>query len=135
MLDLLYIDTSAVLDRALKQKRHREIAAAMRDHGRGGGRLVASRLMHLEARRAYVRERLRGFDVSAIIELADQVIPLPVTEDVWAGAHAIDQHAKTLDALHLSTCKLVAATLLSTDAPMLQAAAVVGIAVHPASPV
>lgn len=133
MPDLLYVDTSAVLDRALGQKHHREIAAALRDHSRDDGRLVASRLMHLEARRAYVRERLRGYDVSSIVDLAALINPLPVTEEVWGEAHAIDHHVKTLDAIHLSTCRLVAATLLSTDALMLDVAGAIGITLHPAS--
>lgn len=133
MLELLYVDTSAVLDRALGHKRHLEIAAAMRDHASRGGRLVASRLMHLEARRALAREHLRGHDVSPVLELAAEISPLPVIEDVWAGADSIDRHTKALDAIHLATCKLVDAALLSTDHAMLQVAGAMGITVHPAS--
>lgn len=132
MVELLYVDTSAVLDRALGQKHHQEIAVAMRDHG-SRGRLVASRLMHLEARRAFVRERLRGYDVSPVLELASEISPLPMDKDVWAEAHAIDHHAKTLDAIHLATCRLVDATLLTTDHAMLQVADAMGIRVHPVS--
>lgn len=133
MRPLLYVDTSALLDRAFGQQRHRAIAEVLRSHAGGGGRLVSSRLMHLEARRAFVRERLRGHDARSILALADQITALPVTDEVWAAAHAIEQHAKTFDALHLATCALVGAILLSTDAGMLGVADAMGITVHPAT--
>ena len=133
MAALLYVDTSALLDRVLGQKRHRTIARALREHGAAGGTLVASRLLHLEVRRVQVRERLAGRDVGPLQLLAEQVRPLPLTDEVWTAAFEIEQHAKTLDALHLATCKLVGAQLLATDEAMLQAARSLGLGIHPAS--
>jgi len=130
---LLYIDTSALLDRVLGQKRHTEIAVAMHDHGAAGGRLVSSRLLHLEARRVEVRERLAGHDLSSLAALAGQINALPVTEEVWSAAHAIEQHTRTLDSIHLATCKLVGAELLCSDAAMSNVADALGIALHPVS--
>lgn len=130
---LLYVDTSALLDRVLGQKRHVDIAAAMRSSALAGGRLVASRLLHLETRRVFVRERLEGRHLPALITLAGEINPLPVTEDVWAVAHGIEQHTKALDSLHLATCRLVDAELLCSDRNMLSVAAAMGIAIHAAS--
>lgn len=131
--DLLYIDTSVLLDRILGQKRHEDIAAAMHTHSRGGGRLVSSRLLQLEVRRVVVRESLNGHDLTSLTRLAEQIVALPVTEEVWSAAHQIDQHVKTLDSLHLATCRLVDATLLCSDSPMLSVAISMGITTHPAS--
>jgi predicted nucleic acid-binding protein len=127
---LLYVDTSALLDRVLGQKQHREIARAMRSCAADGGRLVASRLLHLEVRRVQVRERLDGRSLPHLDALASQITALPLTEEVWVGAFAIEQHAKTLDALHLATCQVVGATLLSSDRAMLELANHLGIEVH-----
>jgi predicted nucleic acid-binding protein len=131
--ELLYVDTSALLDRALGQKRHGEIARAMREHAQAGSPLVASRLVHLEVRRIEIRERLAGRSVGELHVLADQLTPLPLTDEVWDAAFAIEHHAKTLDALHLATCLLVGARLLASDEAMLAIARLVGIDVHPAS--
>lgn len=129
----LYVDTSALLDRVFGQKNHTAIAAAMREQAAQQGRTVASRLLHLEARRAYVRERLAGHDVGALTVLAAEIRPLPLTDEVWVEAGAIDQHAKALDAIHLATCKLVGGTLLATDTNMLRVARSMGLEVHPVS--
>ena len=133
MASLLYVDTSALLDRALGQKRHADIADALHDHGARGDPLVSSRLLHLEVRRVQVREGLAGHDLAGLGLLADQVVPLPLTEEVWVEAHRIEQHAKTLDALHLGTCRLVEADLLCSGAAMLEVAIALGISIHPAS--
>lgn len=133
MADLLYVDTSALLDRVLGQKSHRRIASALRSHSASGGRLVASRLLHLEVRRVLIREALEGRPISSLEKLANQVIALPLSDEVWAAAHAIESHAATLDSLHLATCQLVGATLLASDEQMLRAARSLGLPIHPAS--
>jgi len=130
---LLYVDTSAVLDVALAQKHHQSILAALIEHGKSGGRLVASRLLQLEARRAYIRESLSGNSIPSVLEVAAQIMPLPVSDQVWDDAYAIQHHVRTLDALHLATCQLVGAVLLSTDAGMLHVAEELELKVHPAS--
>src|SRR5690625_2536077 len=60
-------------------------------------------------------------------------MPLPVSDQVWDDAYAIQHHVRTLDALHLATCQLVGAVLLSTDAGMLHVAQELELKVHPAS--
>lgn len=129
MAELLYVDTSALLDRVLRQKRHKAVEAVMHAHGSRGGLFVSSRLLHLEVRRVEVRERLAGGDLGFLGELAAQIAALPVTDEVWSAAYGIEQHARTLDALHLATCELVGATLLSTDDSMVELAPVLGIEV------
>lgn len=101
----------------------------MHTHGSRGGLFVSSRLLHLEVRRVEVREHLAGGDVSLLGDLAAQIAALPVTDEVWSAAHAIEHHARTLDALHLATCQLVGATLLTTDDSMAELAPALGIAV------
>ena len=98
-----------------------------------GGELVSSRLLHLEARRIYVREHLLGArHASAIVDLAAEIRGLPVTDEVWEGAAAIDRHVRTLDSIHLATCHLIGADLLSSDASMVEAARHLGITVRDA---
>lgn len=127
MPELLYVDSSAFLDRALKQKRYRTVAAKMSAHVRAGGALVSSRLIGLEARRVQVRVEIEGADASSIPRLARAIQQLPLTDEVWQAAAAIDRHIRTLDSLHLATCRLVEATLLSTDAHVREVAQYLGV--------
>jgi predicted nucleic acid-binding protein len=127
----MYVDTSALLDRAFGQKNHAAIDLAMRRHITSHGTLVASRLLHLEAERVSVRESLRGAThVEVINQLARTVRSLPLTEQIWQQAHAIRAHVRTLDALHLATCAVVDAVLLCSDHQMLQAADSMGLRIH-----
>ncbi len=43
---------------------------------------------------------------------------LPLTDEVWSAAHDIEADVRTLDALHLATCALVEARLLTSDIRM-----------------
>ena len=129
MPDLLYVDSSAFLDRALKQKRHTAIARRMSAHVRGGGVLVSSRLISLEARRVQLRVQVEGVDARAIPRLARAIQQLPLTDEVWQLAHDIDVHIKTLDSLHLATCRLANATLLTSDDRMREVAQHLGVPV------
>jgi len=131
--DLIYVDTSALLDRVLGQESHRAIAAAMRAQAEQGGRLVSSRVTHLEARSIQVREEIAGRSTGSLGVLVSQVIALPVTEEVWDAAHDIAMHVRTLDALHLATCRLIGGVLLASDQQLLIAASALGITIHPAS--
>lgn len=66
-----------------------------------------------------MREKLLGNDFGDVIAASVLgVEKLPVTAEVWAAAAAITQHIKTLDALHLATCELVAADLITFDRTM-----------------
>lgn len=89
---------------------------------------MSSRLLWLEARRVVVRERQSGNDIASVVEQNLAAIErLPLTEDVWNRAQAIETHVKTLDSLHLATCALVDATLLSFDLQMQKAATAMGL--------
>jgi uncharacterized protein len=109
---LLYADSSSLLTLALEQagwEGVRDRLAAAQVHGT---RIVSSRLLALEAQRVIVREGLAGRDLADRMTLVlGRVDLLPVTEDVWRRAGSIEQHIKSLDALHLATCELVEAAL------------------------
>lgn len=125
---LLYLDSSAFLARLLAQDPDGLIDATLRSANDEGARVVASRLLWLEAARVAVRERLAANDIDDVVaaNLAG-IDRLPVTETVWTEAAAISQHVKTLDAIHLATCQLVGASLLSLDGRMCSVAVDMGI--------
>ncbi len=130
MTEPLYLDASAFLRRvdADDTDAINAIDAVVTRYRESGGRVVSSRLLWLEARRVTVRERQVGNDISGVVERNLATVDrLPLTEDVWDRAHAIDTHVKTLDALHLATCALVGGVLLSFDAQMRAAAVAMGI--------
>jgi predicted nucleic acid-binding protein len=116
---LLYLDSSALLRRALRQPGGEDVLRVTRAWIDQGGQVASSRLLWLEARRVAVRERFLGRPVADAVDAAlDRVVALPLNEDVWSGAHSIEQHVKTLDALHIATCQLAEATLLTFDTGM-----------------
>ncbi|MCL2781448.1 MAG: PIN domain-containing protein [Actinomycetia bacterium] len=116
---LLYLDSSAFLRRAFGHAGTAVVDTAVADYRARGGAVVSSRVLWLEARRVAIRETLLGNDVAEPVERQlDTVEKLPMTEDVWQRAAAIEQHIKTLDALHLATCELIGAELLTFDATM-----------------
>jgi predicted nucleic acid-binding protein len=111
---LLYIDSSVLLTVALRQHGHEAVRATLSNAQAQGMTAVSSRLLWLEARRVIVREQLEGDDVAADVDEALATIgALPLTEDVWQRALSLEQHVKSLDALHVATCELVGATLLT----------------------
>lgn len=130
MSDLLYVDASAFLRRVLNADGADAIDAVIARYADGGGKVVSSRMLWLEARRVTVRERHDGNDIAEVVEenLAG-IERLPVTEDIWGLAHAIEAHVRTLDSLHLATCAAVDAHLLSFDAQMRTAATAMGLQV------
>lgn len=128
MPKLLYIDSSAFIRRVFGADGADTVDAAIARYIRRGATVVSSRLLWLETRRVSVRERLLGNDVDAIVSAnLAAVTRLPMTEEVWAGAYAIAQHVKTLDSIHVATCQLAAADLLTFDANMRAVAEAVGI--------
>lgn len=125
---LLYLDSSAFLRRVFGADGADTVDALSARFIADGGRVVSGRLLWLEARRVTVRERQLGNDILAAVEAnLASVDRLPLTDDVWNAAHAIETHVKTLDSLHLATCSVVDAHLLSFDAQMLAAASALGI--------
>lgn len=119
MPELLYVDTSAFLRRVFGADGADLVDRAVAGCLSRGGHPVSSRLLWLEARRVGIREQLLGNDVRAVIEAnLDGVGKLPVTDEVWSGAEAIGEHIKTLDSLHLATCEIVEAELVTFDRTM-----------------
>lgn len=125
----LYIDTSAFLRRVLSSDDLDRVDATAASYTARGTEVVSSRLLRLEALRVSIREQLRGNDIHDVVH-ADLVTitQLPVTDEVWALAESIEQHLKTLDSLHLATCELIGADLLTFDHTMRAVAQQRGIA-------
>ncbi len=121
---MIYLDTSALLDRIYAQNNHvavnRTIARAVSD----GTTIVSSRLIHLECRRAQIREKSPWGPIRGELDGIDL---LPITDEVWSAAHDIDVHVRTLDALHLATCAIVDARLLTSDSHMASVARRIGV--------
>ena len=125
---LLYVDSSAFLRRVFGDEGADVVDKAVARYLRRGATVVSGRLLWLEARRVSVRERLLGNDVEDVVtaNLA-AVTELPFTDQIWAGAHAIEQHVKTLDSIHLATCQAAGADLLTFDGTMRTVAEAIGI--------
>jgi uncharacterized protein len=110
----LYVDSSSLLTLVLGQTGSADLRARIASWEDEGGEITSSRLLWLEARRVVIRERLAGNDFAAIAEDAlARVQQVPVTDEVWEHAAAIEQHVRALDAIHLATCELIGATLLT----------------------
>lgn len=127
---LIYLDTSSFLTLLLGQEGGGPVRSTLRNAEEAGATLVSSRLLWLEAQRVTVREGLVGNDIRAAV--AQHLAPIeqmPLTDDVWVRAAGIEQHVKTLDALHLATCELLGAELLaaSLDSGIARVAAARGV--------
>ena len=108
----LYVDSSVLLTIALSQPGWAVVSSSLDRAQDDGYRLASSRLLWLEAARVATRERLRDNNVDAVlVENLNFVDQLPITGEVWDQAAGIEQHLKTLDAIHLATCELAGATL------------------------
>lgn len=129
---LVYIDSSVLLTLVLEQDGHEAVARLIADAARAGRALAASRVLWLEGRRVAVREALAGNPIASAVERhLSTITQLPVTEQVWERAAGIEQHIKTLDAIHLATCELAEATLATVglDGAMRKIAEIRGIPV------
>ncbi len=129
----LYVDSSSLLAWVLTQPGYDSVQSRIEGWLSGGGQLVSSRLLGLEMRRVFVRERLAGNELPAASQtVLELVAQLPVTEEVWERAAAIEQHVQTLDAIHLATCELIGATLLRAglDRTINDVATIRGISSH-----
>ncbi len=133
MSKLLYLDSSSFLTLLLQQGDHARVEASVDTHQSAGGRICSSRLLWLEAARVGIREHIAGRDLRDLITTNLKPLDrMPVTEDVWALAAGIQQHVRTLDAIHLATCELAGATLLTPglDNNIHQVAKARGIPLH-----
>ncbi len=112
MAERLYVDSSVLVTIALSQTGWETVAETLGQAQDDGYRLASSRLLWLEAVRVATRERLIGNNIDAVLdENLNFVDQLPITETVWERAATIEQHLKTLDAIHLATCEIAGATL------------------------
>jgi predicted nucleic acid-binding protein len=111
---ILYLDSSSFLITVLGQTGSADLRSRVAEWESDGGRVASSRLLWLEVRRVVIRERLAGNDFGSAAEDAlVRVERIPVTDEVWERAATIEQHVRSLDAIHLATCELIGATLLS----------------------
>lgn len=116
MPGLVYLGTSSFLTLLLGQEGDSTVRSVLRRAEEAGAALVSSRLLWLEAERVTIREGLLGNDIrTAVAQHLAAIERIPVTEDVWVRAASIEQHIKTLDALHLATCELLGADLLAAS--------------------
>lgn len=112
MSKLLYVDSSVLLTFALAQPGWETVAETLGQAQDDGYTLASSRLLWIEAARVAIRERFRGNDIEDVLtKNLEAVEQLPVTEEIWIRAAVIEQHIKTLDAIHLATCETSGATL------------------------
>lgn len=105
----LFLDTSAVLKVVFNEPGAEDVVARMR----AAPRLIASRLVRLEAERAVHRlvqrqpaaEQARPLLEHALRELWPQVNMWDISEDICAlaGRIAPQSHLRSLDAIHLAT--------------------------------
>lgn len=104
-----YLDTSvavhALLGTATAEQWFDRITAA-------GDELLSSRILQTELTRVLRRE---GLPVARREEILDHVALVRLTEGVLAGAEAITDHLRTLDAIHLASALSVgSSTVMAT---------------------
>ena len=91
--------------------------------------LVSSRLLQTELTRALRRDGVPVADREAVLATIGLV---PVTEGILAGAEAITEHVKTLDAIHLATALAVGSdvVVVSHDANLKRISEILGLSAH-----
>ncbi len=135
MAEPLYVDSSVLLTLALAQPGWETVAETLGRAQDDDYFLASSRLLWLESARVATRERLKGIEIGDVLgDNLDAVQQIPITEQTWERAAAIEQHIKTLDAIHLATCELIEATLatVSLDDTIRKVAQARGIPLLPA---
>lgn len=110
-----YLDASVALHALLPGGDPR--AAEWLDRANQEGAVYSSSLLELELIRVLRRERL---PIERSREVIDRVALITVDDSALRAAGAIEQHIRSLDAIHLATCDLLgdAAVLVSHDARM-----------------
>lgn len=127
----VYVDSSALLKRALAEPESRALVRVLRGYVDDGTALVASSLAWVEVSRA-----VRAAGVGGTLELEDVVdialsglLEKPISSEVIALARRLRPPAlRTLDALHLASALLLDVDLvLAYDRRLIDAAAEHGI--------
>lgn len=120
-----YLDASVALHAILPggHKRARHWLDAVRANG---DEVFSSTLLHLELSRVLRRERL---DPGLSRPLMERISQISIDDGVLRFAAAIEQHVKSLDAIHLATCALLGngVTVATHDVGMGDAAAAMGL--------
>ncbi|MDR1266333.1 MAG: PIN domain-containing protein [Propionibacteriaceae bacterium] len=119
-MTLFYVDAS-VVGHALLADGDPRASAWLNQASRDGCHLISSRLIRLELTRLARRE---GLALSWVAEAAARLDLVTLDEAALGQAEGIEQHVKSLDAIHLGTALSVdpALTVVSHDGVMLRVA-------------
>jgi uncharacterized protein len=121
---IAYLDSSVALH--LVAAASPEGKAWFDDHLRSGVPVVSSKLLQLEVLRALRRD---GVDPHEADALLSRVTLLGVDTELFDEAAAIEPQVKSLDALHLATCRRIGAdytVVVTHDATMARVAGELG---------
>ena len=124
----VYLDISAAAKLLIDEPESSAVAGWLDRQVEAGEAIVSSLLLETELRRFAARERLSQVAVGEVLDGVDLVEP---DRALFHEAGILpDRTLRSLDALHLATVlRLDAATLLTYDLRMTQAAAALGIRV------
>jgi predicted nucleic acid-binding protein len=104
----IYLDSSVALH-AILSGPDAPAARWLADAWSSGAEVLSSRLLRLEVVRVLRREDL---DLDVARPLLDRVSLISLDDEIVRIAEAIEPHEKSLDALHLATCLLLAPDVL-----------------------
>ncbi|MBX3079488.1 MAG: type II toxin-antitoxin system VapC family toxin [Salinibacterium sp.] len=112
----IYVDSSALVKRALAETESRQLVETLEGFVRDGDRLFSSTLAWIESTRT-IRSRLDASPPGEVVELVSValsgVIEYFVTEQVANVARRMGPASlRSLDAIHLATATLVGADLV-----------------------
>lgn len=112
----IYVDSSALIMRALSEPESRRLVEALEGFDRAGDRLFSSTLTWIESNRA-IRSRLDSSPPGEVVELVavavSGIIEYLITEQVADVARRIGPPSlRSLDAIHLATATLIGADLV-----------------------
>lgn len=113
-MSIVYVDTSALLKRAVAEANSLNVREAFRQHHRDGDLVVSSSLAWLEVWRAL--RRLQFEDVGAGVSAAmSGVGELPLSDGVLRRARKVGtENLRSLDAIHLASAVMVGADSVMT---------------------
>lgn len=124
---LIYVDSSALVKRALQEVESARLVDTLAAHAESGVRLFTSALGTIESTRI-IRQRLDELDPSTVVDLISTamsgIIEFPITDTVVSMASRLGPSTlRSLDAIHLATATLVNADLVCAyDQRLLRAA-------------
>lgn len=131
-MSVVYLDSSALLKRVLREAHHRELRARISELAGGPSELMTSALSWVETTRALkayaerTKEGTADFDARALAGIG----VMPVSYEVVGQARRIGpQTLRSFDAIHCATAAVLDASLLiSYDDHMIDAARMIGFA-------